>query len=58
MGARGVIKGFLESRWGSGTSSGVRRSGSVDLHWALFARGIRCDTGRREVEGRFVGNDK
>lgn len=35
MGARGLIKGFLESRWGSGTSSGVRRSGSVDLHWAL-----------------------
>lgn len=35
MEARGFIKGFLESRWGSGTSSGVRRSGSVDLHWTL-----------------------
>lgn len=39
MEARGVIKGFLESRWGSGTSSGVRRSGSVDLHWALSHEG-------------------
>lgn len=58
MGARGVIKGFLESRWGKWKKFRNETVWFCRLALGSFARGIRCDTGRREVEGRFVGNDK